>query len=39
MFFVKVIIYGLMPIITTLAAGVVWLVIYYVRYYREGVII
>ena len=37
MFFIKVIVYGLMPIISMLIAGFVWFIFYMVRYYRDGV--
>ena len=37
MFFIKVIVYGLMPLISMLIAGLVWFIFYMVKYYRDGV--
>jgi len=37
MFFIKVIVYGLMPLISILIAGLVWFIFYMVKYYRDGV--
>jgi hypothetical protein len=37
MFFIKVIVYGLMPLISMLIAGLVWFIFYMVKYYRYGV--
>lgn len=39
MFYIKVIVYGLMPLIATLIAGFVWFIIYMVKYYRNGVVV
>jgi len=37
MFFIKVIVYGLMPLISILIAGCFWFIIYIVKKYRDGV--
>ena len=37
MFFVKVIIYGLMPLFGGIIAGIVWSLVYFYRYYKDGI--
>ena len=37
MFFIKVIIYGLMPLISSFFAGIIWFVIYFVKLYKDGI--
>jgi hypothetical protein len=37
MFFIKVIIYGLMPLFGGIVAAIIWSIIYFIKHYRDGV--